>query len=75
MHDIKKTFEKLLPTIQNFSRNLLQFDGNIKRTGSKPKFSDLEVMTLALTAEILNIDSENLLFKKYMFILLEVVHF
>jgi hypothetical protein len=64
MHDIKKTFDKLLPIIKNFSHNLLQFDGNIKRTGPKPKFSDLEVITMALTAELLTISSENLLFKK-----------
>jgi hypothetical protein len=64
MHDIRKTYDKLFPFIKNFSCNLFQNDGNIKRTGPKPKFSDIEVITLALTAEILNIDSENLLFKK-----------
>jgi len=64
MHDIRKTFDKLLPFIKIFSHNLFQIDGNIKKTGPKPKFSDIEVITLTLTAEILNIDSENLLFKK-----------
>lgn len=64
MHDIMKTFDKLLPIIKFYSHNLLQNDGNVKRTGPKPKFSDLEVITLACTAEVLAIDSENLLFKK-----------
>ena len=64
MHDIKKTFTKMMPFIENFSHNLFQNDGNIKRPGPKPKFSDIEVITLTITAEVLNIDSENLLFIK-----------
>ncbi len=38
--------------------------GNVPRPGTKPSFSDVEVVALALTAEYLSIDSENLLFKK-----------
>jgi len=64
MHDIRKTFDKVMPFIKNFSHNLFQNDGNIKRPGPKPKFSDIEVITLTITAEALNIDSENLLFIK-----------
>ena len=36
--------------------------GNIPRPGVVPKFSDLEVVALSMTAEALSIDSENLLF-------------
>ena len=38
--------------------------GNVPRRGVVPKFSDLEVIALSLTAEALSIDSENLLFSK-----------
>lgn len=38
--------------------------GNVPRPGPAPAFSDVEVVALALTAEYLSIDSENLLFKK-----------
>ncbi|MFD0793218.1 IS982 family transposase [Mucilaginibacter litoreus] len=44
--------------------NSLAIEENILRPGPKPKFSDLEVVVLNLTAECLSIDSENLLFNK-----------
>ena len=44
--------------------NILNKDGNIKRPVAKPKFSDAEVITLSLLAEILMIDCENYLFRK-----------
>lgn len=37
---------------------------NIVRRGVPPKFSDLEVIALSMTPEILSIDSENYLFIK-----------
>ncbi len=45
--------------IFNFHR---LFEGNIRRPGSVPKFSDLEVIALSLTAESESIDSEKWLF-------------
>ncbi len=39
-------------------------EGNYKRRGTVPKFSDVEVMALNLTSECLGIDSENYLFSK-----------
>jgi hypothetical protein len=42
----------------------LEHSGNVPRPGPTPAFSDVEVVALALTAEYLSIDSENLLFKK-----------
>jgi len=38
--------------------------GNIKKVGQKPKFGDLDLITLSLVAECLSIDSENWLFSK-----------
>jgi hypothetical protein len=54
----------MLQTIKSLELNDFTQQGNIKRVGPKPKFSDLEVISLNLTAEYMSIDSENLLFKK-----------
>ncbi|MEG0788700.1 MAG: IS982 family transposase, partial [Alistipes sp.] len=43
---------------------MVNSQGNIPRCGVVPKFSDLEVIALSLTAETLSIDSENYLFAK-----------
>ncbi|MCK4786089.1 MAG: IS982 family transposase, partial [Desulfobacteraceae bacterium] len=64
MHDLKSTYDKLYPIVQSSMRNYVNSSGNIKKTGSEPKFSDVSVITLSLSAECLSIDSENLLFKK-----------
>ena len=37
-------------------------EGNIPKTGKKPKFSDIKVMALSLAAEFMSVDSENRLF-------------
>jgi hypothetical protein len=39
-------------------------EGNSRRRGVVPRFSDIEVIALSLTAETLSIDSENYLFRK-----------
>lgn len=39
-------------------------DGNLKRPGPKPLFTDIEVIALSLTSECLGIDSELYLFNK-----------
>lgn len=63
MHNIKTNFDKVIEVIkQNIGEEVE--DGNFRRRGTKPKFSDLEVIALSLTAECLGIDSENLLFSK-----------
>ncbi len=38
-------------------------NGNVPRRGVVPRFSDLEVIALAMTAETESIDSENRLFE------------
>lgn len=64
MHNIKANFDKMLETIQSLEINDFDKYGNVKRVGPKPKFSDLQVISLNLTAEYMSIDSENFLFKK-----------
>lgn len=59
MHSIKNNFDKFLPIVNSFLQKIA-----IKRPGTKPKFSDAEVITLSLVAESLGIDSENHLFMK-----------
>lgn len=64
MHNIKSNFDKVFHTIK--SLNLPDFGdhGNVIRPGISPLFTDIEVISLALTAEYMSLDSENWLFKK-----------
>lgn len=55
-------FIKILEICKQNSLNLVNDLGNIPRRGPVPKFSDLEVVALSLTAETESIDSENWLF-------------
>jgi len=64
MHSIKDNFEKILQTIKSISMDDFDRVGNVNRPGPKPKFTDLELISLALASEYMSIDSENLLFKK-----------
>ena len=57
MHNIKANFDKII-------KDEINKKGNYPRRGSVPKFSDIEVIALSLTAECLGIDSENFLFSK-----------
>ena len=43
----------------NFGKKFTNDKGNLPRCGVVPKFSDLEVIALSLTAEALSIDSGN----------------
>ena len=62
MHNLYAIFAKYLEICKSFSGNLVNETGNIRRRGVVPKFSDLEVIALSLTAETMSIDSENYLF-------------
>ena len=64
MHNIKANFDKILVVIKDILSDEINEKGNYTRRGSVPKFSDIEVMGLSLTAECLGIDSENFLFAK-----------
>jgi len=64
MHNIKTNFDKILVVVKDILRDEINERGNYLRRGSVPKFSDIEVIALSLTAECLSIDSENYLFSK-----------
>ena len=64
MHNIRTNFIKILEVIKDIIGDEINEKGNYLRRGTKPKFSDIEVIALSLTAECLSIDSENHLFSK-----------
>ncbi len=64
MHNIKTNFDKILVVIKDILGDEINEKGNYLRRGTTPRFSDVEVIALSLTAECLSIDSENYLFSK-----------
>ena len=62
MYNLYTKFVKILEICKQFSENLVNESGNVPRRGPVPKFSDLEVVALSLTAETESIDSEKWLF-------------
>lgn len=64
MHNLKTNFDKILNICKLHSDGLVNEFGNIPRFGTKPRFSDLEVISLSMVSEALSIDNENLLFYK-----------
>ncbi len=59
MHNIKTNFDKIIEVIKEIIGDEITEDGNYLRRGTKPKFSDIEVIALSFTAECLSIDSES----------------
>ena len=55
---------RILRICKDFAGNRVNEFGNIPRCGVVPKFSDLEVIALGITAEAFGFDSENLLFHR-----------
>ena len=64
MHSIKTNFDKIIGVIKDILGDEISEKGNYLRRGTIPRFSDIEVIALSLTAECLSIDSENYLFSK-----------
>ncbi len=64
MHNIKVNFDKFFDVVKDILKDDLTANDNFKRRGFVPKFSDVAVISLSLTAESLGIDSENYLFSK-----------
>ena len=62
MYNFCAKFRQILEICKRFSGNLVNLLGNVPRVGVVPRFSDLEVVALSLTAEAMGIDSENYLF-------------
>ena len=64
MHNFAEKYVKILDICKKFAGNLVNEHGNMPRRGVVPRFSDLEVIALSITAECLSIDCENYLFDK-----------
>lgn len=62
MYNIKHSFDRILSLVKQILGNNCPNTGNFLRPGLKPKFTDIEVIALSITAECLSIDSENRLF-------------
>ena len=62
MRNLTANFGKILDICKKFSKNLVDERGNMPRRGVVPRFSDLEVIALSLTAEKFSVDSESYLF-------------
>ena len=62
MRNFIASFVRILGICKDFSGNRVNKLGNVPRRGAVPKFSDLEVIALSITAEAFHIDSENYLF-------------
>ena len=64
MHNINTNFIKIIDVLKDIIGDEISEKGNYLRRGSVPKFSDIKVIALSLTAECLGIDSESYLFSK-----------
>lgn len=64
MHNLYAIFPKFLEICKQFADNRVDEKGNQPRPGVVPRFSDLEIIALSLTAESIGIDSESYLFSK-----------
>ena len=64
MHDLKVIYHKVKQTLKKQAKEYFGKDGNIQFYPNPPKMTDLEVIALSITAECVQIDSENLLWSK-----------
>lgn len=64
MHNLYTNYLKILGIAKQLFAEQTNEKGNFFTYPHLPKLSDIEVVSLALTAEALSIDSENLLFHK-----------
>lgn len=64
MRNFIANFVRILGICKDFAGNRVNELGNVPRRGVVPKFSDLEVIALGITAEAFGFDSENLLFHR-----------
>ena len=59
MNNLNENYERILEVLQKISKDQL-----LAYQRRQPKMSDLELISLSLTAEFMGIDSENDLFRK-----------
>lgn len=62
MHDLTAIYNHVHHVIKLTAAHYFDEDGNAQLYPRSPKFSDLELITLAITAECFGCDSENLLY-------------
>jgi hypothetical protein len=62
MHNLKDNFDKILEVIKSIGKEILDEEGNFFKRSRLLKLSDVELVSLNLTAEYMGIDSENNLF-------------
>jgi len=64
MHDLKTIYDKVESTLKTRAKEYFAYGGNSRFYPNEPKLTDLEIVSLAITSECLQIDSENLLWSK-----------
>lgn len=64
MHDLKAIYDKIFDYMNSYAKEYFEFKGNAKFYPRQPKMTDMEVISLSLAAECLEISSENLLWSK-----------
>lgn len=64
MRNFIANFVRILGICKDFAGNRINELGNVPKCGGVPKFSDIEVIALGITAEAFGFDSENLLFHR-----------
>ena len=69
MHNLTTNFGRFLDICNQFGKRFTNAKGNISRRGVVPKFSDLKVVALSLTAEALSKGEMNIKISRLVFIL------
>ncbi len=64
MRNFIANFVRILGICKDFAANRVNEHGNVPRYGVVPKFSNLEVIALGITAEAFGCDNEKLLFHR-----------
>lgn len=64
MHDLYSNYTKIRTHVKDALKDNLVGQDNLSFYPNPPKMSDVEIISLSITAECLGIDSENLLFSK-----------
>ena len=64
MREFKEIYKRILPIVKEILSPLLDSRNNIPRRGPKPLLSDVEIIAISLTSDVLFFDSENYLFSK-----------
>ena len=64
MHDLKSIYEKVFKTLKSTAKDYFVYGENYRYYPNPPLMSDLAIVSLVITAESLQITSENLLWSK-----------